>query len=153
MLRWWEGWGGAPGCYRYACVSLKFICWCVYDDVIYIYTFIHIYFHTYTCIHIENSGNCLCQACSPPAKFGIERRGHFEKNMLQHVAAGCWRWNNNEQKQGNAARKDAGCFALRHFWCASGHVAQLTKGLCHCCICTASCRSIAKGFEVSCEKM
>ena len=47
MLRWWEGWGGARGCYRYACVSLKFICWCVFDDVIYIYTYIHIYFHTY----------------------------------------------------------------------------------------------------------
>ena len=51
------------------------------------------------------------------------------------------------QKQGNAARKDAGCFAIRDFWCASGHVAQLSKGLCHCCICTASCRSIAKGFD------
>ena len=28
-------------------------------------------------------------------------------------------------KQGNAARKDAGCFAIRHFWCVSGHVALL----------------------------
>ena len=28
-------------------------------------------------------------------------------------------------KLGNAARKDTGCFAIRHFWCASGHVALL----------------------------
>ena len=35
---------------------------------------------------LKKSGNCLCQACSPPAKFGIERRGNFEK---EHVAAGC----------------------------------------------------------------
>ena len=56
MLRWWEGWGGAPGCYRYACVSLKFICWCVFDAVMYIYIYMYIlythilsyiYFHTY----------------------------------------------------------------------------------------------------------
>ena len=25
----------------------------------------------------------------------------LKKNMLQHVAAGCWRWNNNEQKKGD----------------------------------------------------
>jgi hypothetical protein len=36
----------------------------------------------------KNSGNCLCQACSPPAKFGIERRGEFEE---EHVAACCSR--------------------------------------------------------------
>ena len=52
--------------------------------------------------------------------------GHFRNRLI----------GGTYHKQGNAARKDA-----------------VSKGLCHCCICTASCRSIAKGFEVSCEKM
>ena len=43
----------------------------------------------------KNSGNCLCQACSPPAKFGIERRGHFEKEHVAACARECWRWNYN----------------------------------------------------------
>ena len=41
-------------------------------------------------------GNCLCQACSPPARFGMKPRGNFE---TEHVAAGWWSWSNNEQKR------------------------------------------------------
>ena len=45
---------------------------------------------------LKKSGNCLCQACSPPARSGMKPRGNFEK---EHVAAGWWSWSNNEQKR------------------------------------------------------
>ena len=83
MLRWWEGWVGV-GMLTSCLISVT------HDSI----EHRNLLAHSVDSLD-KNSGNCLCQACSPPAKFGIERRGHFEKEHVAACARECWRWNYN----------------------------------------------------------
>ena len=60
-----------------------------------------------------------------------------------------WRFFGNHQTMGISAKIADFTIKDREFinillGCAPRHVAQLSKGLCHCCICIASCKSTAK---------
>ena len=49
----------------------------------------------------KNQGTVYVKLAARQQSLGSSAVETLKKNKLQHVAAGCWRWNNNEQKKGD----------------------------------------------------
>jgi len=76
--------------------------------------------------------------------FGWDEQIRFFAKLRDWLAIFWEPWNNGDfSKDGDFTIKDREFINIL-LGCAPRHVAQLSKGLCHCCICIASCKSTAK---------